>query len=48
MRCCEIRFGSLAGSNGDRRMVGIDDHVGPFQPCDSVILFPRTAVPSTG
>lgn len=41
MRCCEIRFGSLAGSNGDRKMVGIDDHVGPFQ------LFPRTAVPST-
>ena len=26
------------GSNGKRRMVGLDDLVGPFQPCDSMIL----------
>ena len=25
-------------SNGDARMVGLDDLVGPFQLCDSVIL----------
>ena len=26
------------GSNGNGRMVGLDDLVGPFQPCDSMIL----------
>ena len=26
------------GSNGDERMVVLDDLVGPFQPCDSMIL----------
>ena len=26
------------GSNGGRRMVGLDDIVGCFQPCDSMIL----------
>jgi len=26
------------GSNGNGRMVGLDDHVCPFQPCDSMIL----------
>ena len=31
-------FSSLVGSNGDRRTVGLDDLVGPFQPCDSMIL----------
>jgi len=32
-----MRYGLVAcGSNGDR-MVGLDDLVGPFQPCDSVI-----------
>jgi len=25
------------GSNGNGRMVGLDDLVGPFQPCDSMI-----------
>jgi len=25
------------GSNGSRRTVGLDDLVGPFQPCDSMI-----------
>jgi len=29
-------FSSLVGSNGDGRTVGLDDPVGPFQPCDSV------------
>ena len=24
------------GSNGNGRMVGLDDLVGPFQPCDSM------------
>ena len=38
MMCYEIWFSSLAGSNGDRRMVGLDDLVGPFQPCDSMII----------
>ena len=28
---------SLVGSNGDR-MVGLDELVGPFQPCDFMIL----------
>ena len=32
-----MRYGLVAcGSNGDR-MVGLDDLVGPFQPCDCVI-----------
>ena len=26
------------GSNGNGRMAGLDDLVGPFQPCDSMIL----------
>jgi len=26
------------GSKGNGRMVGLDDLVGPFQPCDSMIL----------
>ena len=26
------------GSNGSGRTVGLDDLVGPFQPCDSMIL----------
>ena len=34
-----MRYGLVAcGSNSDRRMVGLDDLVGPFQPCDSLIL----------
>jgi len=33
-----IWFSRLVGSNGGRRMVGLDDLVGPFQPCDSMIL----------
>ena len=33
-------YGLLAcGSNGNGRMVGLDDLVGPFQPCDSMILW---------
>jgi len=33
------RYGLVAyGSNGNGRMVGPDDLVGPFQPCDSMIL----------
>jgi len=28
----------VIGSNGNRRMVGLDDLVGPFQPCVSMIL----------
>ena len=28
----------LSGSNGDRRTFGLDDLVGPFQTCDSMIL----------
>jgi len=27
------------GSKGNGRMVGLDDPVGPFQPCDSMIFF---------
>ena len=42
MRFYEVWFSSLVGSNGDRRTVGLDDLVGPFQPCDSMIL-PRAA-----
>ena len=38
MRCYEIWFSSLVGSNHDRRMVGLDDLVGPFQPCDSMLI----------
>jgi len=38
MRCYEIWFGSFVGSNGYRRLVGLDDLVGPFHPCDSMIL----------
>ena len=37
MRSYEIWFSSLVGSNGDRKTVGVDDLVGPFQPCDSMI-----------
>ena len=34
------RYGLVAcGSNGNGRMVGLDDPVGPFQPCDSMILW---------
>ena len=35
-----MRYGLAAcGSNGSGRMVGLDDLVGPFQPCcDSMIL----------
>lgn len=36
IKCCEIQFSSLVGSNADRRTVGLDDLVGPFQPCDSM------------
>jgi len=32
-----IVFSILVGGNGDRS-VGLDDLVGPFQPCDSMIL----------
>ena len=38
MRCYEIWFSSLGDSNGDRRTVGLGDFLGPFQPCDSIIL----------
>ena len=37
MRCYRIWFSSFVGSNGDRRTVGLDDLVGPFQPCDSTL-----------
>jgi len=30
-------FSSLVGSNGDRRMIGLNDLIGPFQLYDSVI-----------
>ena len=31
------RYGLVAcGSNGDRRTVGLDDLLGPFQPCDTM------------
>ena len=39
-----MRYGLVAsGSKGNGRTVGLDDFVGPFQPCDSVIqwLFMR-------
>ena len=29
----------ICGSNGNGRTVGLDDLVGPFQPCDSTILW---------
>ena len=32
-----MRF-SACGGNGDGRMVGLDDLVGHFQSCDSMIL----------
>jgi len=32
-----MRYGLVAcGSNGNGRTVGLQDFVGPFQPCDSV------------
>ena len=35
-----MRYGLVAcGSNGDGRMVGLDDLAGPFQPCGSMILY---------
>jgi len=35
-----MRYGLVTcGSNGNGRMVGLDDLVGPFQPCDSMILW---------
>ena len=35
-----MRYGSVGcGSNGDGRTVGLGDLVGPFRPCDSMILF---------
>ena len=39
MRFYEVWFSSLVGSNGDRRMVRLDDLVGPLQPCGSTILW---------
>ena len=34
------RYGLVVcGSNGNERMVGLDDLIGPFQPCDSMILW---------
>jgi len=34
-----MRYGLVASdSNGDGKTVGLDDLVGPFQPCDSMIL----------
>jgi len=39
MRCYEIWFSSLVGSNGDRRMVGLDDLVGLFQPLGWNLLY---------
>ena len=29
----------VCGSNGNGRIVGLDDLAGPFQPCDSMILY---------
>jgi len=46
--CGATRYGLVAcGSNDSERTVGLDDLVGPFQPCHSVILkisIPVTAV----
>lgn len=37
------RCGLVAcGSDGDRRVVGLDNPVGPFQPCDSVWFYVKT------
>ena len=38
MRSYKICF-SACGSNGNGRTVGLDDLVGLFQPCDSMILW---------
>ena len=35
--CCVEEHG-LAGTIGEGRMVGLDDPVGLFQPCDLMIL----------
>ena len=36
--CRATRYGLVAcGSNGNGRTVGLDDLVGPLQPCDSII-----------
>jgi len=37
MRSYEIWFSSC-GSSGSGRTTGLDDLVGPLQPCDSMIL----------
>jgi len=37
MRCYELWSSCLVDGNGERRTVGLDDLVGPFQPCDSMI-----------
>ena len=35
-----MRYGLVASdSSGDGKTVGLDDLVGPFQPCDSMILW---------
>ena len=35
-----MRYGLVAcGSNGNGRTFGLDDLVGPSQPCDSMILY---------
>ena len=35
-----MRYGLVAcGSNSSGRIVGLNDLVGPFQPCDSMILY---------
>ena len=40
-----MRCGLVAcGSNGNGRTVGLDDLVGPFQPCDSMILCDTSTV----
>jgi len=39
-----MRYGLVAcGSKGNGRTVGVDDLVGPFKPCDSMILGLRSA-----
>ena len=38
--CCVEGHG-LAGTIGNGRTVGLDDLVGPFQPCDSMILYKK-------
>ena len=39
-----MRYGLVAcGSNGNGKMVGLDDLVGPVQPCDSTILLTQQA-----